>query len=114
MERKSRITMNARELLHCFWREVLPARSVGNTWRCRPDAEACREVYAPASLRNDDYATVNFYGKYRPLKGYLTIGVDNIFNEEIHISGNMSSDSTNKYVYYGFDRLFKLGYEITF
>lgn len=62
----------------------------------------------------DDYATVNFYGKYRLFRGYLTIGVDNIFNEEIHISGDMSSDSTNKYVYYGFDRLFKLGYEIKF
>ncbi|MBC2694106.1 MAG: TonB-dependent receptor [Desulfobacteraceae bacterium] len=62
----------------------------------------------------DDYATVDFYSKYRLFRGYLTIGVDNIFNEEIHISGDMSSDSTNNYVYYGFDRLFKLGYEITF
>jgi iron complex outermembrane receptor protein len=62
----------------------------------------------------DDYAAINFYGKYRLFKGYVTIGVDNIFNEEIQVSGDMSSDSTNRYAYYGFGRLFKLGYEIKF
>jgi len=62
----------------------------------------------------DDYAAINFYGKYRLFKGYLTIGVDNIFNEEIQVSGDMESDSTNRYAYYGLGRLFKLGYEIKF
>ncbi|MDL1969301.1 MAG: hypothetical protein LWW97_12395 [Deltaproteobacteria bacterium] len=78
-------------------------------------------VYRGANYNNqygkhyrNDYATVDFYSKYRLFGGYLTIEVDNIFNEEMHISGDMSSTSTNRYAYYGFDRLFKINYEITF
>lgn len=62
----------------------------------------------------DDISTFNFYGKYKLFKGYLTLGVDNIFDEEIQVSGDMTSTSTNQYVYYGMGRLFKLGYEIKF
>lgn len=62
----------------------------------------------------DDYSTLNFYGKYKILKGYLTIGVDNICNEEIQTYGSLLSSASNKYVYYGMARLFKIGYEITF
>ena len=61
----------------------------------------------------DTNATLDFYGKYKVWKGYMTAGVSNIFNSEIQISGNLSS-SGSQYLYYGMERMFKIGYEIRF
>ena len=62
----------------------------------------------------DDYATLNFYGKHKLFKGFLTFSVDNIFDEEVQVSGNFSEGANNNYAYYDLGRIFKIGYEITF
>ena len=62
----------------------------------------------------DDYTVLNFYGKTKWGKGYLTFGVDNIFDETVQVSGDLREDATSQYVYYEVGRLFKIGYEITF
>lgn len=62
----------------------------------------------------DDYAVLNFYGKYKVWKGHLTFGVDNLLDEEVQVSGDLTEDSTNQYVYYDTGRQFKIGYEIAF
>ncbi|WP_035246989.1 TonB-dependent receptor plug domain-containing protein [Desulfogranum mediterraneum] len=65
--------------------------------------------------RNLDSSTiVNFYAKYRLWKGYLTFGVDNIFDDEVQVSGNLLEDASNQYLYYGVGRLVKLGYSLSF
>ena len=61
----------------------------------------------------DNYTVFNFYGEYKLWKGYLTFSVDNIFDEEVQISGNLSGKGT-QYLYYGLGRLFKIGYKIAF
>ena len=71
------------------------------------------------TLRNrdralDDYTTVDLYGKFKIWKGSMTVGVDNLFDEEIQISGDLRSTSTSQYLYYEVARLFKIGYEMTF
>jgi iron complex outermembrane receptor protein len=62
----------------------------------------------------DSYAVLNFYGKYRLRKGYLTFSVDNIFDEEVQVYGDLTEDASNQYAYYEVGRLFKVGYEIDF
>ena len=61
----------------------------------------------------DSNFTLDFYGKYKMWKGYVTAGVSNIFNSEVQVSGNLS-DEGSQYLYYGMDRMFKVGYEIRF
>jgi outer membrane receptor protein involved in Fe transport len=62
----------------------------------------------------DTNATLDFYGKYKVWKGFITAAVSNIFNSEIQVSGDLSSSASNNYVYYGMDRMFKIGYQISF
>jgi len=62
----------------------------------------------------DSYAVLNFYGKHRLWKGYLTFSVDNIFDEEVQVSGDLTEDANNRYAYFEVGRLFKVGYEIAF
>jgi len=62
----------------------------------------------------DNNITLDFYGKYKVWKGYITAGVDNIFNSEVQVSGDLSPDASSNYLYYGMDRMFKIGYEISF
>ncbi len=62
----------------------------------------------------DSNAVLNFYSKYRLWKGYLTFSADNLFDEEVQVSGDMSADASNQYAYYELGRLFKVGYEIRF
>lgn len=62
----------------------------------------------------DSYAVLNFCGKHRLWKGYLTFSVDNIFDEEVQVSGDLTEDARNRYAYYEVGRLFKVGYEISF
>lgn len=62
----------------------------------------------------DNNFTLDFFGKYKVWKGYITAGVDNIFNSEVQVSGDLSSSASNNYLYYGMDRMFKIGYEIRF
>jgi iron complex outermembrane receptor protein len=40
--------------------------------------------------------------------------VDNIFDEEVQVSGDLTEDAANRYAYYEVGRLFKVGYEISF
>jgi len=62
----------------------------------------------------ESYAVLNFYSKYRLWKGYLTFGVDNLFDEQVQVSGDLSEDAGNRYLYYELGRLVKVGYEIRF
>jgi len=65
--------------------------------------------------RNLDSTTVfHFYSRHQLWKGFLTFAVDNIFNREIHLSGDLTDTSSNQYVYYDLGRLIKIGYEIKF
>ncbi len=63
----------------------------------------------------DSYTTVNFYGKLRLGPGWLSLVVDNVFAEEVQVSGDLSADASNRYVYYDLDGpLVKIGYEVAF
>ena len=62
----------------------------------------------------DNNATLDFFGKYKIWKGFVTATVSNIFNSEVQVSGDLSSSASNNYLYYGMDRMFKIGYEIRF
>ena len=62
----------------------------------------------------DDCTTVDLYGKFKLWKGYMTVGVDNLFDEEIQVSGDLRSSSASQYLYYEVSRLVKIGYEMTF
>ncbi len=62
----------------------------------------------------DNTSTLDFYSKYMLFKGYLTFAVDNVFDEKVQISGDMTATATNQYAYYDLGRLIKVGYEITF
>jgi len=62
----------------------------------------------------DNTFTLDFFGKYRVGRGYITAGVSNIFNSEVQVSGDLSSTATSNYLYYGMGRMFKIGYEIVF
>lgn len=62
----------------------------------------------------DDAFSIDVYGQYRLYKGYLTAAVDNLFDEEIQVSGNMEPTASNQYAYYEMSRLFKIGYQLRF
>lgn len=62
----------------------------------------------------EGYRVFNFYSKYRLGIGHLTFAVDNIFDEEVQVSGNLSDNASSRYVYYEVGRLFKAGYAIDF
>ncbi len=63
----------------------------------------------------DSYTTVNFYGKLRLGPGWLSLAVDNLFDEEVQVSGDLSADASNRYLYYDLDvPLVKVGYELVF
>jgi len=62
----------------------------------------------------DGYAALNFYGKIKAWKGYVTLGVDNIFDVEVQITGDLSETASSRYVYRDMGRLFKMGYELNF
>lgn len=62
----------------------------------------------------DNNFTLDFFGKYKVWKGFITAGVSNIFNSEVQVSGDLSSSGSSNYLYYGMDRMFKIGYEIRF
>ncbi|MBN2231424.1 MAG: TonB-dependent receptor [Deltaproteobacteria bacterium] len=63
----------------------------------------------------DEYTTVNFYGKLQLGSGWLTLAVDNLFDEKVQVSGDLSSDASNRYLYYDLDGpLVKVGYELVF
>ncbi|MBN2810252.1 MAG: TonB-dependent receptor [Deltaproteobacteria bacterium] len=62
-----------------------------------------------------NYTTVNFYGKLKFGPGWFSLAVDNIFAEEVQISGDLSADASNRYLYYDLDGpLVKIGYEVIF
>jgi outer membrane receptor protein involved in Fe transport len=62
----------------------------------------------------DSYAALNFYGKIKAWKGYVTFGVDNIFDVDVQLNGDLSETTSSRYVYWAMGRLFKVGYEINF
>ncbi len=80
--------------------------------RCRADVSTVLQTSRERSL--DDVTTVNASAKVRLYKGYLTMAVDNLFDQEVEVSGDKTSETTNRYVYYGLPRLFRVGYEVVF
>ncbi|MDX9818234.1 MAG: TonB-dependent receptor [Desulfococcus multivorans] len=62
----------------------------------------------------DDTVVLNFFSRVKLWKGHLTFAVDNIFDEAVQVSGDLSEDASNRYVYYDIGRLVKVGYEIVF
>ena len=62
----------------------------------------------------DDYAVLDVYAKYRLSRGFLTLAVDNVFDEAVQVAGDLSEDASSRYVYYEVGRLVKVGYEIAF
>ncbi len=62
----------------------------------------------------DDSVVLNFHAKLKLFKGYLTLSVDNITDEHTEISGDKQTTTSNRYVYYGMPRLFKIGYTLNF
>ncbi|MBI5589988.1 MAG: TonB-dependent receptor [Deltaproteobacteria bacterium] len=62
----------------------------------------------------DSYAALNLSGKIKAWKGYVTFGVDNIFDVDVQITGDLSETASNRYVYWDLGRVFKVGYEISF
>jgi len=73
----------------------------------------CQMLYDRERALNG-YRVFNLCSKYRLGKGYLTFAVDNIFDEEIQVSGDLRDDASSQYLYYEVDRLFKIGYSINF
>lgn len=72
------------------------------------------EIVADRENNLDSYAVLNFYGKHKAWKGFLTFGVDNIFDKQVETTGDLTEGGTNRYAYYDIGRLFKVGYELTF
>ncbi|WP_035274128.1 TonB-dependent receptor plug domain-containing protein [Desulfogranum japonicum] len=62
----------------------------------------------------DDTTVLNLYAKYKLGIGYLSLSVDNIFDEEVMTYGNMEEDASSQYYYRDVGRLVKLGYSVTF
>jgi outer membrane receptor protein involved in Fe transport len=89
--------------------------SVGMGWRTEEltlDLN-CR-LLADREKSLDDYAVLDVYAKYRLGRGFFTLAVDNVFDEEVQVSGDLSEDAASRYVYYEVGRLVKAGYEIAF
>ncbi|MEZ0329074.1 MAG: TonB-dependent receptor [Dissulfuribacterales bacterium] len=72
------------------------------------------QMLASRERNLDDYAIFNIYSRYRLPKGYLTFAIDNIFNEDQIIAGDLTPNAINRYFYQEMGRLFKIGYEIKF
>lgn len=62
----------------------------------------------------EDYTVFNFYAKSKLGPGYLTFAVDNVFDTEVQVAGDLSEDGSSRYAYYEIGRLVKVGYEISF
>lgn len=60
------------------------------------------------------YNPVNFNGRVAFWKGFLTFGVDNMFDETVVTNGNMTEGLSSHYAYYDLGRTFKGGYELRF
>jgi outer membrane cobalamin receptor len=62
-----------------------------------------------------DYSTVDLYFNFKIYKKlHFTFSVDNIFDRENDVAGDRLASSSNNYVYYGTDRLFKIGLKYNF
>jgi outer membrane receptor protein involved in Fe transport len=73
----------------------------------------CRMLYERERALKD-YTVFNLYSKYRIGKGYLSFAVDNIFDQEVQVSGDLRDDASSQYAYYEVGRLLKVGYAIEF
>ncbi|VFQ46514.1 TonB-dependent receptor plug domain-containing protein [Desulfoluna butyratoxydans] len=60
------------------------------------------------------YNPVHFAGKLACWKGYLTFGVDNMFDDTVVTWGDNTPGKTRHYEYYDLERTYKLGYELIF
>ncbi|WP_300671108.1 TonB-dependent receptor [Desulfoluna sp.] len=60
------------------------------------------------------YNPVHFAGKLACWKGYLTFGVDNLFDETVVTWGDNTVGKTKQYEYYDLGRTYKVGYEMRF
>ncbi len=89
--------------------------SVGATYATEPFLLDINCQMLSSRERNlDSYGAWNVYGKVQAGKGFVTFGIDNVFDAEVQISGDLSDTASNRYVYWDTGRLFKVGYEITF
>ncbi|MDA3971848.1 MAG: TonB-dependent receptor [Desulfobulbaceae bacterium] len=71
-------------------------------------------ILASREYNLDDITTVDLYGKYPLAGGHLSVTIENIFDDEVQVSGKMDEDASTRYAYYGMGRLFKVGYEMQF
>ncbi len=62
----------------------------------------------------EDYAAFDMTGKVKAWKGYVTFGVENVFDTEIQTTGNLLEDAKSQFVYYEPGRLARLGYMVSF
>ena len=62
----------------------------------------------------ENSSVLNVFYKFKAYKGYCTLGVDNFFDEEVQVSGDLSPHVSNRYVYYDLGRMVKIGYELNF
>lgn len=60
------------------------------------------------------YNPVHFAGKLACWKGYLTFGVDNMFDDTVVTWGDNTPGEEKHYEYYDLERTYKLGYELIF
>jgi outer membrane receptor protein involved in Fe transport len=112
-----------------YWADPIAEDTAGESYQAGPKLQTSLGMaYQSESLAIDlncqmlaareknlnDYTVLNLYAKYKLGKGFLTFAVDNVFNEEVQISGDLSEDASSRYVYYEVGRLFKAGYEISF
>lgn len=72
------------------------------------------EILTSRERNLESYAALNFSGKLKAWRGYITFGVDNIFDKDVQVTGDLSETASNLYVYEDLGRLLKVGYEITF
>ena len=72
------------------------------------------QILAARERELDSNAILNLYAKFKLWKGCLTFAVDNLFDDEVQVSGDMTEDASSRYVYYEVGRLIKVGYEINF
>ena len=112
-----------------YWADPTAENTTGNTYQAGPKFQNSVGLsYATLPLlldincqilssreRNlDSYGAWNVYGKVQAGKGFVTFGIDNVFDTEVQITGDLSDTASNRYVYWDTGRLFKVGYEITF
>ena len=61
----------------------------------------------------DSYTAFDLTGRVKAGQGYVTFGMDNVFDTEIQTTGNLVADASSRYVYYDPGRVAKIGYSVS-